>query len=177
MSEVERSRLVNDNTLPMLLTDVTPDCPMVIERMRNTIPNKPPAGLWYQVNRDWERWVLDSSPHWMRPYRAIFKVDTSRFAVLRTEEDILEFFARFGYVEFRVMGCIRWLDVMREYDGIELPDFDYGWGLGGPAELQWTYGWDCSSGVTWVPSKTVLPISIERVEFDLQYDLTDGQNS
>jgi hypothetical protein len=153
---------------PIDFIDYESDNAIVRARNRSRGPRgKPPVGFWYSVDLGWEKWCCESQPDWLHPHTAVLKVDTARFSVLRTKEDVREFYKKYATAfEGMHVYSIDWLKVMDDFDGVEMPDFDYGWGLSFDRPgLHWVYGWDCSSGVCWRPRRNIVVESFTRTVF------------
>ncbi len=126
--------------------------------------------FWYQCGDGWEEWCgynwegkIDAETD----TRLIVAVKPERLLVLSTFQDVACFFDEYNakrvmaqdplLSEFRFLGdrAIDWPRVMSEFDGMEMPRYNHAWSFKPRAE--WSYGWDCSSGVVW-NAKTALRI-------------------
>lgn len=134
--------------------------PLTVEsREQQAEPGTKPKGLWYEVNADWRRWCRDEMPHWVAG-RHLHRVvlDGEHMLEIRSVAALDAFYAEYGVSEkcwsrwsqdcFDMDRGIRWADVARRYDGIEIAPYLWQRRLDGPS---WYYSWDCASGVIWRP--------------------------
>ena len=132
---------------------------IVVEpREQEPAPGMKPKGLWFEVDGDWRRWCRGEMPHWVEG-RPLHRVTFGSERILRiTRGMALDSFDqlyratehRAGYSEkYGPMHLgIRWADVAKEWDGIEIAPYLWSHRFSGPT---WYYGWDCASGVIWRP--------------------------
>ena len=114
-----------------------------------------PFGLWYDVDGDWFRWLLeegydDPAAGWLRPYLYELRVDTSRLTTIRTLKQFDAFHARYRKPiadGLWIAKGIQWSAVARVAAGVEIAP--YLWERRLHWESSWYYGWDCASGVIW----------------------------
>ena len=113
-----------------------------------------PAGLWYEVSGDWQRWCASDWPDWfvgLQAYRIVLsrKVHLLRIATVQALDTF--------HNRFVIGKEIRWRLVALCYDGIEIAPYQWSRRL----EYSWYYGWDCASGCLWRPKDTlVIPLKI-----------------
>ena len=114
-----------------------------------------PHGLWFDVNKDWQRWCyqnefnLDDLKHCHKVH--ITQMD--KILYLRADKDILAFSRKFGRqfpdmpTRYEYYIQVDWPTIAKEYAGILISP--YNWGLRLNNITGWYYGWDCASGCVW----------------------------
>lgn len=114
-----------------------------------------PAGLWYSIDGDWERWCQDSDPNFLAPVGHDIVLADETILRLSSKREIQKFQREYGSRIGRLLHIIDWQAVGQHYDGIEIAP--YCW----PARLEvlWYYSWDCASGCLWRPrGATITPL-------------------
>ena len=107
-----------------------------------------PNGLWYSIGPAWAEWCVEASfglDRFVWLHR--LTVDTTRFVVLATPEDVRNFADTYRHDRYG----LDWKVVAREYQGIEASPYFHELGLFDSSML-WYYGWDVASGCVWEPS-------------------------
>ena len=111
-----------------------------------------PIGLWYEVDRDWQRWC--SIEHFrLGPFWGYeLELDLDKILVLRTPQDLDRFTDEFGSDGSLGVGVtyIAWARVAERWGGIEIAP--YQWERRLAFGMLWYYGWDCASGCIWEPT-------------------------
>lgn len=124
----------------------------------NSYDNFKPAGLWYDVDMDWIRWLDDEgyldNPLWMRSFLYEITIDESRVIIIHDERQFDEFNRRFCAPIFNGahVNGIDWTRVAKLYGGVEIAPYLQSRRLsfsGNHLDTLWYYGWDCASGVIW----------------------------
>lgn len=110
-----------------------------------------PNGLWYQINGSWVNLCIknnkDNEYHNfkkqnrfdIKKYNIKIDVDFDNILVLNTRDKVIEFSEKYGNGEF----FIKWIDVIKKYKGIEIPNYNAVW------YYKWMNGWDINSGCIW----------------------------
>lgn len=121
------------------------------DQTKPSVGNGKPRGLWLSDDSDhgwktWcegEEWGLGGLIH-----RAEFDVDPTRVHLIRSDQELLAFNARFGVSgEHRWYHGIDWSAAASEKSGIVITP--YLWKMRLDDRVGWYYGWDCASGCIW----------------------------
>ncbi len=128
-----------------------------------------PEGLWYGVDRDWERWCEAEKMDWIGRYEYQLQIDESKILVLSSAKELFQFTKEFGVeppysygsdpAQFKYLW-IDWPAVAKKWHGIEIAP--YIWEC--RHKLMWYYGWDCASGCIWDVKAIKSSVEITRTE-------------
>jgi hypothetical protein len=135
-----------------------------------------PAGFWYQLDGDWERWCRAEG---YGEYTHLHKIDLADARVLQIQnvKQLDEFHRTFGRVApWSATGRmieIQWDVVARSYDGVEIAP--YQWERRLNLDFMWYYGWDCASGVIWNPRHATVKLIGELKKEEKKYATTEHQ--
>ncbi len=104
-----------------------------------------PKGLWYECNKEWKQLIQSFFRSQVREYKHkyLLEVNLNRMCVIRTEKELLDFQSKYG-VEMSWGTGIKWEDVAKDYDGIEICPYQ-----SDQRTLDWYYIWDVASGCVW----------------------------
>ena len=123
-----------------------------------------PNGFWYGFGNEWIDWVRSEMPDWEGKY--IYEVDIGNTNVLKidTHFDLMKFHRK--YAERKNVAhddMIDWIQVAKEYDGIEINPYQYE----ARNQYMWYYGWDVASGCIWNLNNVKLkPITDKGADID-----------
>lgn len=109
--------------------------------------NSKPAGFWFEVDGDWQRWCEGESFR-LETFRFSYSLDLdlSRFLFLKTISDIDSFTSQWTKgTEYN--WEVYWQLLHRAYSGIIIAP--YQWERRYTDHTSWYYSWDCASGVVW----------------------------
>ena len=121
------------------------------------VPGPKPRGLWYDVDREWEKWCRSEDWGWPdRPFGYRLEIERTRILVISSVSALRHFTTMNGTNDECRGWTINWANVASRYAGIEIAP--YQWGC--RHVLSWYYGWDVASGCIWDASVVQ---SIERV--------------
>lgn len=112
-----------------------------------------PAGFWYEVDGDWQRWCASEQPDWIEGHM-LYAVDLGQTNVLKIETlEALDGFDR----EYGTIDGYRpdWRRLAERYDGLEIAPYQWERRL---SRIGWYYPWDCASGVIWRPKGVTLSL-------------------
>lgn len=104
-----------------------------------------PNGLWYECDKEWKQHIqayFRSQVHEYK-HKYLLEVNLNRMCVIRTEKGLLDFHSKYG-VEMSWGTGIKWEDVAKDYDGIEICPYQPN-----QKNLDWYYTWDVASGCLW----------------------------
>lgn len=116
-----------------------------------------PSGFWYGFGNEWIDWVRSEMPQWEGNY--IYEVDIGSSNVLQIKngEELEKFHNE--YVESNISEYnIKWPEVSKKYDGIEINPYQWEARL----EYSWYYGWDIASGCVWNLSNVKLKLITDK---------------
>ncbi len=113
-------------------------------------PAMKPRGLWYAMGSAWWDWCMGEEFRDMTRVRAYrLDIDTTDFAVLTSEKDVLDFTRRFSVPIAEGVRLFQpdWSAVARQFKGIEVDPYHHT--LRFSAGLLWYYGLDVPGGCLW----------------------------
>ena len=125
-----------------------------------------PRGLWYGFSMgkeasSWLSWLYSEMPHWLEWYDYFLEIDVSSANIIKisTEEELSDFDNKYrntdrdsyergvSYPYGRL--SIDWKKVAKDYDGIEITNFETIVRSKGGYTGYWFDGWDIDSGCVW----------------------------
>lgn len=106
-----------------------------------------PEGLWFDVDRDWERWCRSEDFRiGSLSVSHVVEFDPSRVLFLKSAGDIDRFTEKYGKQgSFRI--DISWKLLAEDYAGIVISP--YCWERRLTEHTFWYYGFDCACGCIW----------------------------
>jgi hypothetical protein len=121
-----------------------------------------PSGLWYGIGDSWIKWVKSEMEDW--EYDNVFKVNLNEKNILKIPSIIeLRLFDKIYGVGDDYGRMINWVEVAKDYDGIEIAPYI----IEARFEYHWYYGWDVASGCIW--NKDAIT-SIDKLGIDNEID-------
>lgn len=104
---------------------------------------KPTFSFWYSPEREWENWCHMNIPTWVYKHFYEVNVDDCNMLKINNTVDLMKFDEKFG----DNVG-IRWNDVCKIYDGIQIMTEDRFFVV--PTKrLEWYSHWGIPSGCVW----------------------------
>jgi hypothetical protein len=103
-----------------------------------------PVGLWYGIGTSWIDWVKSEMPDWEVENIFELHINDSNIIKIRNMEEILEFDQKYS-INHDYFKTINWIDVAKDYSGIEIAPYIWKARL----KISWYYTWDVASGCIW----------------------------
>jgi cAMP phosphodiesterase len=121
-------------------------------------PKMKPDGLWLSVDGDWERFLIEIGEYngYHKTQTIKFKVDTSKWLVLKNAQDLDRFTDEYVNVNTNApysigqgvdQFYIDWFPLSQEYGGIMIAP--YVWERRLTQRTIWYYPWDVASACVW----------------------------
>jgi len=113
-------------------------------------PEMKPRGLWYAMGSAWWDWCHGEEFRDLTKVRSYrLDIDTTHFAMLKTERDVREFTKRFSVPAYpgARLNQIDWSAVATQFKGLEVDPYLYT--LRFQSGFLWYYGLDVPGGCLW----------------------------
>ena len=85
-----------------------------------------PKGFWYAIGNAWIDWCASEMPDWIHRYFYVFSIKPgSNMLCIDRPQMIHEFSKRYGVNTYYNLREINWIQVNKDYDGIEFNPYFY----------------------------------------------------
>lgn len=129
-----------------------------------------PVGLWYGIDKSWEKWCAENGLDWLSVmYQYEIHIDFTNVLVINTEKAFEDFHNKYSTMDKDgYYHTIKWEEVAKDYDGIEIAPYFYQFRM--VDKYFWYYSWDCASGCIWNTKLITVGKQIELTIPIIHYD-------